>query len=142
MISHAWWAVVVALPLTICTFLLWKVWLSQTMKQHEHAENRHPTRENPRRYTSAYSCIIGSWKQLAWHFYQARKKVGDQMVHNGNLDRNDLELGYSAAQNPPTISTRSTVDSIGKPHPLESSKQGGNSSGVWSPQNSPNRQVS
>ncbi|KAH7317939.1 hypothetical protein BKA65DRAFT_515468 [Rhexocercosporidium sp. MPI-PUGE-AT-0058] len=39
-ISEFWWFAVVSIPLTVLTFLLWRYWLSQTMRQ---SEQRSPT---------------------------------------------------------------------------------------------------
>jgi hypothetical protein len=39
-VSGSWWFAVVAVPLTVVTFLVWKLWLNYATKSQEHKERK------------------------------------------------------------------------------------------------------
>jgi hypothetical protein len=46
LISESWWFAVITIPLTIVTFLIWKYWLSTSIKHREREEEDYsPYRE-------------------------------------------------------------------------------------------------
>jgi hypothetical protein len=45
LISESWWFAVITIPLTIVTFLIWKYWLSTSIKHREREEDYSAFRE-------------------------------------------------------------------------------------------------
>jgi hypothetical protein len=86
-VSGSWWFAVIAVPLTILTFLVWKWWLGHAIRSQERKQAVAADMEKPKGRTQSWTSNLGMERASGWVIkgvsaMQSRRK-GGRLTDNG-----------------------------------------------------------